>query len=592
MGLFRTSKNGPLFTPRDKDNLGWFWTNYFKKRSPWLIVVFVFVGIQALVYQQFLALTENGLRVIFDSGDVQALFRVCAIVFGLFLIRAIVSYLTARLSAILASGAVKELRIDMINHMMTLDLAYFERTRSGQVMNRLVRQTGTLSSLVGQSTVNALRDIVTIVVVAIYLIYKSAILFAAAIIVVPAIVLLVNAISARVKKAQRQTEAANAEFMNGIEEMLGGMRTVKISNQEPMEAERIGGTARKLRKLAIRLNSIHALVLPSLDMTSAVVYTLVIGGGGYLALSGTAGFDGASIITFLLGMVLIFDPARHFAKFVAQLQGQMVVLDQVRDVFREQPLIADKPDARADIDHSGDIVLENVSFGYSEGQPLFNGLNMTLEGGKTTAIVGGTGSGKTTVLSLLARLYEVQGGRVSIGGTDIRDIKLETLRRAFSMVAQDIVIFNNTIWENIKYVRPEATDDEVWAAAEAATIADLIRQRGDAELGPKGNQLSGGQKQRIAIARAFLRTAPILLLDEATSALDQKTEERIQSSLNTLSSDKTVVIIAHRLSSITHADKIYLMDAGRIVEQGTHAELMALNGLYAQMYSSQKENYV
>jgi len=592
MGLFRTFKNGPLFSPRDKDNLGWFWTNYFKKRSPWLIVVFVFVGIQALVYQQFLALTENGLRVIFDSGDMQDLLRVCAIVFGLFMIRGVISYLTARLSAILASGAVKELRIDMINHMMTLDLAYFERTRSGIVMNRLVRQTGTLSALVGQSTVNALRDVVTIAVVAVYLIYKSAILFAAAVIVIPAIVLLVNAISARVKKVQKETEAANAEFMNGIEEMLGGMRTVKISNQEPMEAARIGGTARRMRKLSVRLNSIHALVLPSLDFTSAIVYTLVIGGGGYLALTGAQGFDGASIITFLLGMVLIFDPARHFAKFVAQLQGQLVVLDQVRDVFREAPQIADRADATSDIDPRGDIVLENVTFGYDAEQPLFDGLNMTLEGGKVTAIVGATGSGKTTVLSLLARLYEVQGGRVTLGGTDIRDIQLEALRRTFSMVAQDIVIFNNSIWENIKYVRPEATDEEVWAAAEAATIADLIRQRGDAELGPKGNQLSGGQKQRIAIARAFLRTAPILLLDEATSALDQKTEERIQSALNTLSDGKTVVIIAHRLSSITHADKIYLMDAGRVVEQGNHAELMALGGLYAQMYSSQKENYV
>jgi ATP-binding cassette subfamily B protein/subfamily B ATP-binding cassette protein MsbA len=232
-----------------------------------------------------------------------------------------------------------------------------------------------------------------------------------------------------------------------------------------------------------------------------------------------------------------------------------------------------------------------VQFGYGGQRALFDGLDLTIRGGGTTAIVGATGSGKTTILSLLTRLYDVEGGRVTIGDTDLRQIRVATLRRAFSVVAQDIVIFNSSIWENIRYVRPDATEAEIWAAAEAAEIAQLIRERGDAPLGPKGSQLSGGQKQRIAIARAFLRSAPILLLDEATSALDQRTEEKIQGAIARLGEGKTTIIVAHRLSSVVRADWIYLLEQGRIAEQGTHADLIAGRGLYAAMFEAQKSGY-
>jgi ATP-binding cassette subfamily B protein/subfamily B ATP-binding cassette protein MsbA len=301
--------------------------------------------------------------------------------------------------------------------------------------------------------------------------------------------------------------------------------------------------------------------------------------------------DGAAIIAYLLGLVLIFDPARMLAQFFAKLQANLIILNSVRELYEEVPTITDTPGATDDFDVAGDIRLEDVRFSYSPDVPLFEGLDMTVPGGKTTAVVGATGSGKTTVLSLMTRLYDVEGGEVRIGGKPIREIRIRALRSAFSVVAQDIVIFNASIWENIRYVKPEATDAEIWAAAEAAEIADLIHQRGDAPLGPKGSQLSGGQKQRIAIARAFLRSAPILLLDEATSALDQQTEDKVKAALARLGKDKTTIIVAHRLSAVTHADWIYVLDAGRIVEEGRHADLMAKRGLYAGMYEAQKGGY-
>jgi ABC-type multidrug transport system fused ATPase/permease subunit len=581
----------PMFTEEDRENILWFWNGYLKKRTPFLFVILGMIAVQGVVYQQFLSLTESGLRVIFEDGAFADLLRVCAVVFVLFSIRALMSYLVPRLSVYLASHAVQELRQDLIDRLMTLDLAFFERTKPGDIILRLVNQAQDLSQFVGQASVGAVRDAVTILVVSGYLIYKSAALFLSAVIVLPAIVLLMQFVSARIKAIQRSAENALGAYMSGIEEMANGMRTVKISGQEENEKGRLRKATHDIKGLSLRLQAAQALVVPTIDMASAIAYVLVIGGGGWVVLQGASGMDGAGIITFLFGLVLIFDPARNLAQFFAKLQANLIILGSVRGLHREAPTIVDTPGAVDSFDTGGDIVFEGVRFAYAKDAPLFDGLDMTIAGGRTTAIVGATGSGKTTILSLMTRLYNVEAGRITIGGTPIDEIRIRSLRSAFSVVAQDIVIFNASMWENIRYVKPEATEAEIWAAAEAAEIADLVRARGDAPLGPKGSQLSGGQKQRIAIARAFLRSAPILLLDEATSALDQKTEDKVKAALERLGAGKTTLIVAHRLSAVTHADLIYVLDAGRVVEQGSHADLMAMRGLYAGMYEAQKGGY-
>ncbi|MEM0936342.1 MAG: ABC transporter ATP-binding protein [Pseudomonadota bacterium] len=587
----RSVEKRPLFSPRDRDNIAWFWRSYLKKRMAWLFVVLGMILVQGIVYQQFLALTESGLRVIFEEGQFSDLIRVCFVVFGLFTVRAVMSYAVPRLSIFLASHAVQELRQDLIDRLMILDLAFFERTKPGEIILRLVNQAQGLSAFVGTSTVNAVRDAVTIIIVSGYLIYKSALLFLAALIILPVILLLIQFVSSRIKDVQASAENAMGAYMGGIEEMSNGMRTVKISNQEENETRRLKKSTGEIRDLAVRLQAAQALILPTIDMASAVAYVLVIGGGGYVVLQGASGMDGAAIITFLIGLILIFDPARMLAQFFAKLQANLILLDGVRSLHLEVPTITDKPGALDTFDRSGDIRFEGVAFGYGTEQPLFDALDLVAQGGKTTAIVGATGSGKTTVLSLMTRLYQVETGQITIGGTPINDIRIETLRRSFSVVAQDIVIFNNTIWENIKYVDPHATDEQIWAAAGAAEIAELMRERGDKVLGPKGSQLSGGQKQRIAIARAFLRSAPILLLDEATSALDQRTEDKVKRALGRLSEGKTTIVVAHRLSAVIDADWIYVLDAGRVVEQGAHADLMEKRGLYAGMFEAQKGGY-
>lgn len=588
----QTSKTKhPLFRPVDRDNLLWFWHNYLKKRTPWLFLVLAMVAVQGLVYQQFLSLTENGLRTIFDNGTIAQLAQICGFVFVLFAVRALLSYITPRVSAWLASNAVLEMRRDMISHFLTLDLAFFERTSSGDVILRLVNQADGLSRFVGQSTTNAVRDAVTIIIVSAYLLYKSPILFAAAIIVIPAIAIMMQFVSQRIKTIQSEAENVMGAYMTGIEEMCSGMRTVKISGQEDRERDRLFSASTGIRDLSIRLQAAQALAMPSIDLVSAFVYVLVIGGGGYMVLSPNHSFDAAELITFLLGLVILFDPMRMLAGFFVQLQASLILLDGIRSVHREMPQISDKPDATDKFDPGADITFDGVTFRYEAEQPLFDGFDLRLQGGKTTAIVGATGSGKTTILSLITRLYKTQTGRIRMGDVDIDDIQVRALRNAFSVVAQDIVIFNDSIWENIKYVRPDAQDDEIWAAAEAAEIADLMRRRGNTTLGAKGSMLSGGQKQRIAIARAFLRKAPIVLLDEATSALDQRTEEKVQKALKRLGKGRTTIIVAHKLSSATSADHIYVLDAGHVIEEGNHSALMTQNGLYAAMFRSQKQSY-
>ena len=585
------SPRKPLFSPTDRENLGWLWRNYCRKRVKTILLVLAMIVVQGLVYQQFLAMTESGLRVIFESGTMRELLHVCFFVFFLFAVRGLMSYLVPVISMRMSNGMVFELRRDIIEHMMKLDLAYFERTRAGKILQHLVGQPQALGMFVGGAAANALRDLVTVVIVSGYLIWKNPFLFTTALVVLPFIIWIMNYVSERVKDSQEKMQNATIEYMSGIEEMTNGMRTVKISRQEPMERERMLSGTGIIRDLMIRAQTAQALLMPSIDLSSAFVYALVIGGGGYMVLSPDFDVDGAGIITFLLGMVLIFDPARLLAQFFGSLQNNLVILGRVRGFFDETSSINDAPDAISEFDTAGDINLRNVAFSYSAEQPLFDDLDMTFKGGQVSAIVGSTGSGKTTILSLLSRLYDVKAGEITIGDIPIHKLKIQSLRDAFSVVAQDIVIFNNSIWENIRYVNPEATEAEIWQAAEDAEIADFIRERGDKPVGPKGAQLSGGQKQRIAIARAFLRNAPILLLDEATSALDQATEERIKTALDRLTKGKTTIVVAHRLSSVVDADQIFVLEKGALIEKGKHEELLAENGLYAQLYGAQKQGY-
>ena len=588
-GMGRNLMASKFFSEKDKSNITWFWRRYLKRKTPWLGLILALVLLEGFVLQKFLAITETGLRVIFEQGDIIDLLWICLMVFLIFTIRALVSFVVPTLSVRLASGAVLELRSDLIRHVLYMDQRFFDRTNSSDLILRFVNQVEALSQFVGRTTVEAVRDVATIVIISGYLIYKSALLFGVALLLLPIIFLLMRMVSETIKRIQAQSEQALGNYMNTIEEMSGGMRTIKMTGQEAAEVDRMISESGNIKKLAVNLHMAQALVLPSIDLSSAVVYMVVIGGGGYLALSEASALDGASIIAFLLGLVIVFDPARRLSQFFTKLQTSLILLASVRGVLQTQPDVSDEGNVSKFTDTRIDITLNDIGFSYEADQTLFDGISLQFKAGQKTAIVGSTGSGKTTLLSLMARLYDLNSGAVLFNGQDIKQFTLKSVREKFSIVAQDVVIFNKSIAENIQYADPKASAEAVRAAAKLARIDDLMIERGDQPVGPKGSLLSGGQKQRIAIARAFLKPAPILLLDEATSALDALTEQKVNASFKDLQAGKTTIVVAHKFSSVVDADHIYVLEAGKLVEQGTHADLMAKAGLYASMFSAQDD---
>ena len=551
--------------------------------------MFFLIIFQGFVYQQFLVLTETGLRVIFASGTFRELIWVCLAILIIFSVRAFTSFVIPTISAKLSTSALFELRHDLTQHILRLPQSYFDKTSSGELILRLVNQVQELSTFVGQTTVKAMRDTATVVIVSGYLVYKNIILFSIALVVIPLIALLMIAVVRRVRKMQALAETAIGKFIANIDEMKTGMRTTKMTAQEEAEAQRISGSANLIRAYTYKLMRTHALTPPVIDLSSAFVYMLVVGGGGYMALSDQFDMDGASIIAFLIGLVIVFDPARNVAQFFTQLQSSLILLESVHSIF----------DVEAEQLNSGPsyngnskpvaIKLKNVNFNYTSNSETLKNITMDFKPGTKNAIVGSTGSGKTTILSLIGRLYELDAGTISFNGDDISKLSISSVRDQITIVSQDIVIFDQSLEDNIRYANPLATKEMIIEAAKKSKIDKLLLERKEIPVGPNGSQLSGGQKQRIALARAFLKPAPILLLDEATSALDSVTEASIAKSLNKLGENTTTIVVAHKLSSIEDADTIFVLDDGNLVEFGTHSELLKKKKHYAAMVNAQNK---
>jgi len=561
-----------------------------RARAKWLVLVLLLIVFQGFVYQQFLVLTESGLRVIFASGKFSELIWVCLAVLLIFSVRAFTSFVIPTISAKLSTSALFELRRDLTHHILRLPQSYFDKTSSGDLILRLVNQVQELSTFVGQTTVKAMRDAATVLIVSSYLIYKNIYLFSIALVVIPLIAFLMIAVVRRVRKMQDLAEKSIGKFISNIDEMKTGMRTTKMAGQEDAEGQRISGSAQLIRRYTYKLMRTHALTPPVIDLSSAFVYMLVVGGGGYMALSDQFDMDGASIIAFLIGLVIVFDPARNVAQFFTQLQSSLILLESVHSIFV----------VKAEKFNSGEIYnnnitpisikFENVNFNYTDGSDTLSNLSIDFKPGTKNAIVGSTGSGKTTILNLIGRLYDIDSGKITFNGTDISTLNINSVRNQITIVSQDIVIFDQSLDDNIRYADPSANKEMVFDAAKKAKIDDLLLERKGTPVGPNGSQLSGGQKQRIALARAFLKPAPILLLDEATSALDAVTEATITKSLKELGQNKTTIVVAHKLSSIEDADVIFVMDNGCLVEFGSHSVLMKKKGQYMAMVKAQKRN--
>ncbi|GHT38209.1 ABC transporter permease [Endomicrobiia bacterium] len=392
----------------------------------------------------------------------------------------------------------------------------------------------------------------------------------------------------KVKSIFRNQQNSFGNLYAILAQSFQGIKIVKSYNMETVESERVRGSANAIANIEVKLAKNNNILSPLMEFFGGVAAAGTLAYGGYRIMHGS--LTTGEFVTFLIAIVAAYRPMKNLANLNSRMQMGIMAIDRVFIVMENKPKIADKPEAKVFKAKKGQIIVKNVKFSYIPNVEVLRGINLEVKEGEKVAIVGAAGSGKSTLINLILRFYDVNDGSIKIDGEDIRDITIKSLRDSIAFVSQDVVLFDDTIKKNILMGRPDATDEEAIEAAKNAAAHNFIvnqNQGYDTVVGERGGNLSGGQKQMISIARAMLKNAPILLLDEATSSLDSKSERMVQEGLERLMHGRTSMVIAHRLSTIINANKIYVFESGNIVESGTHKELLALNGYYANLYRLQ-----
>ena len=482
----------------------------------------------------------------------------------------------------------RDMRRDLFRHLQKLSFGFYDKNKSGQLLSRLTSDLSEINGFAG----NAPNDIIicglTMVGTMVILVYMNPMLGS-----LIAILLLLKAVhtvfvNLRMKKAFFANRIAMGEVSAKAAESINGVRLIKAFAGERSDMAQFMEKADAYLATSKKSFKITSYFVGSMIFFSNFINVAILVVGGLLINKGLMSFG--ELVAFFLYVGLFMKPLMQLLGFIQIYQRGMAGFKRFYELLQEQPEITDAPDAKSCPPCKGNITFDNVSFAYADGRPVIRGLSLNVAAGETVAFVGATGAGKTTIASLLLRFYEPQSGRILLDGYDIRELTQESLRRQIGLVQQDVFLFGDSVRYNIAYAKPDATADEVQAAAKAAAADEFIQKLPDGydtEVGERGVKLSGGQKQRLAIARVFLKNPPVVVLDEATSALDNITEQQIQRELDELAVGRTTLIIAHRLSTIRHADKIVVLDEGAVVECGTHEELLARRGHYFALYSKQ-----
>jgi len=481
-----------------------------------------------------------------------------------------------------------DMRRDIFTHMQDLSFSFYDKNRTGMLMSRITSELFDITELAHHGPENLLICSLTIVgalAVMFTIQWQLALVLT---LILPLCFWFVISQRVRMKNASMEVKKKTAEIYAAIESSISGIRTAKAFANEEQESAKFDDANAMFRSSKDGQFKAMGRFMSGMEFTTGIMQVVVITVGGILIMRGK--MDYVDLVTFTLYVSTFVSPVRKLAQFSELYMQGSTGFSRFLEIMRTEPGIKDKPDAKELCNVQGAVEYKDVSFDYGNGVPVLSNINLKLEPGKCLAVVGPSGGGKTTLCQLLPRFYDVCSGSVMVDGNDIRDLTQSSLRRNIGMIQQDVFMFAGTIRENIRYGRPDATDEEIMEAAARAEIHNEIMELPegyDSYIGERGVMLSGGQKQRISIARVFLKNPKILILDEATSALDTVTEQRIQAALDELSTGRTTIIIAHRLSTIKNADIIAVVEDENIVEMGSHKDLMEKDGIYAQLCRAQ-----
>lgn len=520
----------------------------------------------------------------FSSASMTAVRNIALILAGTYVLRILFRYFNNYFAHKAAWNLVTDMRERVYDHLQKLSLKYYQDKQTGQLMSRTVNDTATFEMLIAHVVPELLANLLVVLGVAIILFAMNVYLALLTLIPIPFLLygswLFINKIRPNFRVAQNNLAELNATLQDNI----SGMKEIQVFNQQHREKKRVRKRAESYISALLHALQLSAVFHPAVEAVSSTGTVIVVFFGSWLALGGRLSI--ADIVAFLMFLNLFYQPISNLARVIEDLQQAIAGADRVFEVLDTEPDITDSPGAVDITDSRGDITFKNVSFNYVDGIPVLQDISFRAESGKMIALVGPTGVGKTTVISLIARFYDPVSGSILLDGKDLREITLSSLRNQISIVLQDIFLFNGSVAENIAYGSKEATMDQIVRAAKTARAHEFISELPegyDTVIGERGVKLSGGQKQRLSIARAVLRNTPILIFDEATAAVDVETEAEIQQAIQELAESRTIIVVAHRLSTVKRADTILVIENGKIAESGNHSELLAYNGVYKQL---------
>lgn len=507
---------------------------------------------------------------------------------GTYVARGIFEYLKSYIAHVMAWNYVSDLRVALYDHLQKLSLRFYSDKQTGEIMSRVVNDTEKIEPLIAHNIPDLIVNVTVLMGVTGILLYLSPTLALLTLLPIPFILAVVWLFSGRMRSAFRSAQAELSDLNAVLQDNITGMKEIQVFTREKFEQQRVEQRSLGYTRELLRALKNAAIYHPSVEFWASTGTVIVLLFGGRAALRGDLPVE--DLVAFLLYLSMFYQPVTLLARMNEQVQTALAGADRVAEVLDVQSDVVEAPKPVKIGRAKGRIEFEGVHFSYTADVPVLKDISFTIEPGETLALVGPTGVGKSTIASLVPRFYDPTSGRILLDGKDLRELQLHSLRKNISIVLQDVFLFNGTVLENIMYGADNATFDDVVRAARIANAHDFIMEMPDGyhtQIGERGFRLSGGQKQRLSIARAVLKDAPILILDEATSAVDVETEQQIQSALENLMEGKTSIVIAHRLSTIRNADKIAVLEEGRIVELGSHDELMRNGTVYRRFVERQ-----